>query len=102
MATPSDLDDDGAFAGAVVEADEADLLPAAQAQFAILDGEDQRGAQEAGAHVGVAVDVGVGDVVLVVLVGRDYPVEEIGEILHYPGLELECGDGPGRSRERTQ
>ena len=61
------LHDDRAFPGTVVEADEADLLPPAQAQLALLEREDQRGAQQAGAHVGVAVDVGVGDVVFVVL-----------------------------------
>ena len=57
LADAEGLHDDRTFAGTVVEADEADLLPAAQAELAVLEGDDQRRAQQAGAHVGVAVDV---------------------------------------------
>ncbi len=90
---------DGAVAGFVVELDEHDLFPCAQAEGAVLDGEGDVGPDEGGADVGVAVAVlpaSLVPVVDAVPVAGEEPFERVGEVfLHEPGLVFERRDGAG-------
>jgi hypothetical protein len=96
------LNDHLAAARMVVAVDQDHLLPRAQEKVTVGHGHHQRGSEEAGPHVGMAVAV-VPRVLVVVAHGPGgQALQGGGQVAAQPGLELDGGDGGCRAGHEHQ
>ena len=94
---PHRLYDQSPCSGAGVKVEEHDLLPRAQRETTRDKGYRQRGADEGGADVGLAVIISPAQVVAVIPVGRCDLVEHLPEVVHRTALVLDGGQASGRA-----
>ena len=101
MPFAEDRDHHGSLPRADVALQVKNLLPGAQHQLAVGDGHAERGAQQRGLQVAMAVAVVPGLLVAVLAAGRDQAVEQFRQVALESRLELDGPHGGGAAEANT-